>query len=113
MKRIILIFPLFALTLYVYTQSNDHNWITTHQLQVEIQDENQVGQLDVYRNQKIIQYFDYLGRPIQVNKWQSSPELDDIIQQIEYDQYGREVFKYLPYSSSQNGFFDANYSNNL
>jgi RHS repeat-associated protein len=50
-----------------------------------------------------IQYFDGLGRPLQNIQVKGSPEADkDIVQPIAFDQYGREVKKYLSYASSSN-----------
>lgn len=47
-----------------------------------------------------INYFDGLGRCIQKNRHQQSNTGKDIILPIEYDAAGREVKKYLPYTSS-------------
>jgi|GEM_PF-827756 len=50
-----------------------------------------------------IQYLDGLGRPLQTVQWQGSPTRKDIVQPVVYDEFGREVFKYLPYAD-QNSF---------
>lgn len=52
-----------------------------------------------------IQYFNGLGRPLQLVQWQGSPNRKDIVQPFVYDKFGREVFKYLPYAdqSSSDG----------
>lgn len=44
-------------------------------------------------------YYDGLGRPIQVIDVAGSPGMNDLIMHIEYDAYGRENRKYLPYVS--------------
>jgi hypothetical protein len=46
------------------------------------------------------QYFDGLGRPLQTVGWQSSPAKQDLVSPVYYDAYGREPYKFLPYTSS-------------
>ncbi|UIR55916.1 DUF6443 domain-containing protein [Sphingobacterium sp. SRCM116780] len=44
-----------------------------------------------------VRYFDGLGRASQSIQWQASPSKNDIVQYVEYDKFGRESKKYLPY----------------
>ncbi|MEI6946324.1 DUF6443 domain-containing protein [Paraflavisolibacter sp. H34] len=55
-----------------------------------------------------VTYFDGLGRPLQQVIFQAAPSGADIITPVEFDGYGREVKKFLPYadrSLSGNGSF--------
>jgi RHS repeat-associated protein len=57
-----------------------------------------------------IQYYDGLGRLSQTVQQKASPQSNDIIQPVEYDAFGREVKKYLPYvltTTQGNGTFRA------
>ncbi|OIR12067.1 hypothetical protein GALL_63180 [mine drainage metagenome] len=49
------------------------------------------------KNQEI-DYFDGLGRPLQTIAWQMSPFTKDIVTPVEFDNYGREIKKFLPYT---------------
>jgi RHS repeat-associated protein len=49
-----------------------------------------------------VQYFDGLGRPVQTIAIKGSAQLNDVVQPIAYDAYGREPVKYLPYVSVVN-----------
>jgi len=46
---------------------------------------------------EVVQYFDGLGRTIQTVLPNASPQYRDIVMPVEYDLYGREVKKYLPF----------------
>lgn len=61
---------------------------------------------------KIIRtYIDGLGRPIQKVGVKESPSGKDIVQPMEYDQYGRQVKSYLPYvHNSNDGAYKADYA---
>jgi RHS repeat-associated protein len=45
-----------------------------------------------------VKYSDGLGRPVQTIQVMGSPFGNDVVQPQAYDQYGREVTKYLPYT---------------
>jgi RHS repeat-associated protein len=46
-------------------------------------------------------YVDGLGRPLQSVTKQASPLKKDIVNAVVYDEYGREIHKYLPFPSTQ------------
>jgi len=46
------------------------------------------------------QYFDGLGRPVQTVSKQASPATHDIVIPNAYNEFGREVIKFLPYASA-------------
>ncbi len=59
-----------------------------------------------------VQYFDGLGRPVQSVQLGASPNGMDIIQHIEYDEYGRESKQFLPYASEfVGGYFRTDAEN--
>ncbi len=49
------------------------------------------------------QYFDGLGRPMQIVSKEASPKKKDIVQIIDYDNFGREKVKYMPFATLNNG----------
>lgn len=51
---------------------------------------------------KSVQYIDGLGRPDQFIQIGASPSGLDMVQPIDYDDFGRESMKYLPYSMRSN-----------
>lgn len=52
------------------------------------------------------QYVDGLGRPVQTVAMQQSPLQHDLVSLVQYDDFGRESYKYLPYVASTT---DGNY----
>lgn len=58
---------------------------------------------------QVTQYFDGLGRPIQTVANQATPAGKDLVTINEYDEFGREILKYLPYASpASDGNFRPN-----
>ncbi|WP_207632583.1 DUF6443 domain-containing protein [Foetidibacter luteolus] len=51
---------------------------------------------------QVTQYFDGLGRPVQTVAWRQTPLQKDMVSVIEYDGFGREQSKYLPYVAASN-----------
>lgn len=52
-----------------------------------------------------VQYFDGLGRPLQMVTVAQSPAGQDFVEPLEYDAAGRIIKKYLPYAASGSGAF--------
>jgi RHS repeat-associated protein len=63
----------------------------------------------IYDVAQVTQYFDGLGRPLQTVSKQASPLQNDVVQEVVYDNYGREPSTFLPYTASSN---DGNYKSN-
>ena len=76
---------------YVQTQTPRISGITNDSLMAANNSNNT-------KVQAAIQYVDGLGRPIQTVQKQASPLGYDIVAPQIYDQYGREMTKYLPYT---------------
>jgi RHS repeat-associated protein len=76
---------------YVMTQTPRISGITNDSIMA-------VDNTDKTKVQITIQYVDGLGRPIQTVQKQASPLGYDMIAPQAYDQYGREITKYLPYT---------------
>ncbi len=78
-------------------------------------DELAIDQLSKENKTKTTTYFDGLARPIQIVSWNLSPSGLDLVQPIVYDEFGREVRKYLPFTSDDNGSYsgkDGSYKEN-
>jgi RHS repeat-associated protein len=94
----------FGLLATSYSQTATRNYIISYTPKIPLTDEMTVSTQTKENCIKTVQYFDGLGRPDQTIHVALSPLGNDIIQPIEYDQYGREVKKYLPYcGSNSNG----------
>lgn len=62
-----------------------------------------------FKHNEEVNYFDGLGRPIQTVSVGASPNKKDIIQAVLYDDFGREIYKPLPYAATnKTGEFRAN-----
>ncbi|WP_271766760.1 DUF6443 domain-containing protein [Aquimarina algiphila] len=55
---------------------------------------------DVDNTIESVTYYDGLGRPIQQRAIKASPDGNDIITHIEYDNYGRQAKQYLPFEAT-------------
>jgi len=59
------------------------------------------SQRTIGEENQTVQYFDGLGRPLQTVQLMASPTYKDIVQHMEYDGFGRESTRYMPYAHSQ------------
>ena len=95
----------------ISTPTNNHNYILTRIFKIPgVREENLAFQRTVCQESQSIQYFDGLGRSLQMVSVQGSPSFRDVVQPVAYDAFGREAKKYLPYVASlaaSNGSFKA------
>ncbi|WP_311951007.1 DUF6443 domain-containing protein [Mucilaginibacter terrae] len=80
---------------------SNQNYILTRSPRVEVTDASTLGSRPASEVISAIQYFDGLGRPMQVVQFNANQDgTKDLVQPIAYDQFGREATKYLPYTAS-------------
>jgi RHS repeat-associated protein len=91
--------------------SASQNYITTYTPRVAGITASNLSTASPYNAQveTTVQYFDGLGRPIQAVQVKGSPAGNDMVQSIAYDQFGREVTKYLPYALTGSTANDGSY----
>jgi RHS repeat-associated protein len=83
----------------IRTGSSDQNYINTRIAREAFQN-SLPDDSDPLQVNSEYTYFDGLGRPIQTVQVKGSPLMNDVVTHIEYDQFGRQKFDYLPYSKS-------------
>jgi hypothetical protein len=82
--------------------SQDKNYVIVNTpLTDGVKDPSQLTNKPIEEVNQTVQYFDGLGRPIQTIDTKSSPAKNDVVSPQEYDVYGHEVKKYLPYTSDE------------
>jgi len=83
------------------TPSANQNYIITYVPREPFTDPATLGAKNACEVMQSIQYFDGLGRPLQNVQVKGSPDATkDVIEPMAYDPFGREVTKYLPYTTS-------------
>ncbi|MXV50382.1 RHS repeat-associated core domain-containing protein [Pedobacter sp. HMF7647] len=83
--------------------STNMNRIVTWVPQTEITVASQLPSKSVCEVMQSVQYLDGLGRLIQTVRVKGNADASrDVVTPAAYDQYGREVLKYLPYASGSN-----------
>jgi len=82
----------------VSTPTVGQNYILTRTFRNAVKLNQLPNMRTIDQENQTIQYFDGLGRPSQNVELMASPAFNDIVQHIEYDGFGRENTKYLPYA---------------
>ncbi|WP_157300322.1 DUF6443 domain-containing protein [Chitinophaga oryziterrae] len=106
MKKLLLyILPVSLVPIWAFGQvSTDRNYIIKNEVKTSgITTQAQVDALTPTGRQQTVSYFDGLGRPVQTIQTQITVDQKDIIIPIEYDGFGREIKKFLPYADINNG----------
>ncbi|MCS3798853.1 DUF6443 domain-containing protein [Niastella sp. OAS944] len=89
-----------------YNLSTKFSYIRTWDAKAPVRDAGEIMNKGVKEVKQTTEYFDGLGRPLQTVIKQGSLITDgqpvDLVNAFEYDEFGREVRKYLPYASGQN-----------
>ncbi|WP_199140120.1 DUF6443 domain-containing protein [Pedobacter sp. ASV12] len=94
-----LILALASLEGFAQSPSGDRNYTMETIVKVAGKtDASMLTGLPVGQANRTVQYVDGLGRPIQTVQWKASPLQRDVVQVTEYDAFGRETKKYLPYA---------------
>jgi RHS repeat-associated protein len=106
MKKLFLYIILVLLVpLWAFAQaSTDRNYIIKNEIKASgVTTQAQVDALTPAGRQQTVTYFDGLGRPVQTIQTQITVDQKDIITPVEYDGFGREIKKFLPYADINNG----------
>ncbi|MCC8409079.1 DUF6443 domain-containing protein [Mucilaginibacter sp. UR6-1] len=85
----------------VYGQSSNQNYIRVRTPRTKITTDSKLQTLSSNADSVMteVQYYDGLGRPLQTLQVKGNPnKTKDIVQPVAYDDYGREVRKYLPFA---------------
>jgi len=88
---------------------NNYNYVKENIINVTgIVNYSDVASLPIGNRNEVVNYVDGLGRTLQTVTSQGSPLQKDIVQPAEYDEYGREKKKFLPYVANDvNGWYKA------
>ncbi|SEP46080.1 DUF6443 domain-containing protein [Mucilaginibacter sp. OK283] len=105
-KNILLIVGTFFLINAANAQTSTQNYVRTRVPRTGITTNARLDQLTPTKDSVMttIQYVDGLGRPLQTVQQRASPSGYDIIQPFEYDAYGRDAIKYLPYRTTNTSY---------
>lgn len=93
---------LIQITCYAQ-QTNTRNYIIRKTYKQSGANADDVGKVATQ-----VQYFDGLGRPLQMVTVAQNPAGQDFVEPLEYDVAGRIIKRYLPYATSGSGAFHSN-----
>ncbi len=114
MKNLIYTLALIFVSNLVLGQTDSENYVKTTTYQVKTTDGTTKAEnsATLQADDKIesITYFDGLGRPIQSIAKQAGGNKEDIITPVAYDEFGRQVKDYLPYTRNNSSL---NYDSSL
>jgi RHS repeat-associated protein len=94
-----------------YPPGTSINFVRTWEAMGKITDPNEIIGANYEDAKQTTQYIDGLGRPLQKVRKQITPgtQPKDMVEPVRLDEFGREVFKYIPYiSTDNNGEFRFN-----
>jgi RHS repeat-associated protein len=105
-KTTALLAAALLLTFNIQAQTSTVNYVRTRVPRKAISTNAKLDALTPTKDSVMttIQYVDGLGRPLQTVMQKASPSGYDIIQPIEYDAYGREAMRYLPYQTTNTSY---------
>ncbi|MBT1710715.1 hypothetical protein KK062_20915 [Fulvivirgaceae bacterium PWU5] len=86
----------------------DYNHIVINTIQVPGVTDGWPVDRPIEENQVTTQFFDGLGRPMQTVVMQGSPQHQDLVTPVVYDNFGRSTRTYLPTATGNNGYYKAN-----
>jgi hypothetical protein len=86
-------------------QTTSMNYIKSTELMTAVTNPNSINNIPNVSNAKrtTVTYYDGLGRPIQLVTLAKSPAYKDVVQHIEYDEFGRTPKQYLPFTATSLG----------
>lgn len=79
---------------------SEQNYIYVREPRVAVQELDEISHPDDYTSS--IQYFDGLGKPEQTIQVLATPTHSDLVTPFDYDEFGREPYKYLPFAEPEN-----------
>ena len=109
-NQFIYIFPIIILVNFIgYTQSVGHNYVKTIELLEPVGINAFISNPGNFDKIEFVTYLDGFGKTKQSIAIKQTPNEKDMLQHIEYDQFGRASKQYLPLPTNQS---NGNYINN-